>query len=244
MFAGKYPVLLNELRIPSSLNVAVLAPHPDDFDAIGVTMRLFKDNGNRIDVGVVTSAASGVEDGFCQAFTTHAKGIIREKEQVASLRYFGLPQDRLSFLRLTEGDDGHPLDNTENLELVRSFVLAVRPDIMFMPHWNDTNIGHRRTYAFFSRIAQGEKWSGVACLIRDPKTITMRDDLYAVFDGETAAWKGELLRFHQSQHQRNLNTRGHGFDERILSVNRFTAETLAQNAEYAEAFEIEKYDPS
>jgi len=243
LFAGKRPILLSELQIPSSLNVTVLAPHPDDFDAIGVTMKLLKDNGNRIDVGVVTSAASGVEDGFNQAFTTYAKGVLREKEQIASVLYFGLPQNRLSFLRLAEGYDGHPVDNVANLDLVRSYLLTTKPDIVFMPHWNDTNIGHQRTYAFFRKITQDEKWSGVVCLIRDPKTIAIRNDLYTVFDGKAAAWKGELLRFHQSQHQRNLNTRGHGFDERILAVNRHIASALDKSAEYAESFEIEEYDP-
>ena len=32
--------------------------------------------------------------------------------------------------------------------------------------------------------------------------------------------KAELLRFHRTQHERNLQTRQHGFDERILRVNR------------------------
>jgi hypothetical protein len=48
-----------------------------------------------------------------------------------------------------------------------------------------------------------------------------------------------LLRLHRSQHQRNLNTRGQGFDERVLIVNRRTGRGL--NAEYAEAFELERY---
>jgi len=77
---------------------------------------------------------------------------------------------------------------------------------------------------------------------RDPKTIEMHTDLYMPFGQEEAEWKGELLRFHDSQHQRNLRTRGHGFDERILAVNREIARDLALAHEYAEAFEVELYN--
>jgi LmbE family N-acetylglucosaminyl deacetylase len=40
--------------MPPTLNLVVLAPHPDDFDAIGATMKYFHGNGNRIDVAVAT----------------------------------------------------------------------------------------------------------------------------------------------------------------------------------------------
>ena len=78
-----------------------------------------------------------------------------------------------------------------------------------------------------------------ALLFRDPKTGAMRDDVILTFDEATAAWKGALLRCHRSQQQRNLNTRGHGFDERILRVNRASAAGLGIAEPYAEAFELE-----
>jgi LmbE family N-acetylglucosaminyl deacetylase len=40
-----------------------LAPHPDDFDAIGVTLKHIRRNGNPIEVGVVRTG-SGVEDSY------------------------------------------------------------------------------------------------------------------------------------------------------------------------------------
>jgi len=78
-------------------------------------------------------------------------------------------------------------------------------------------------------------------LIHDPKTIQMRHDLYTVFGEDEAEWKGQLLRFHQSQHQRNLRTRQYGFDERILKVNRQIARELQASASYAEGFELKLY---
>ena len=78
----------------------------------------------------------------------------------------------------------------------------------------------------------------LALLNRDPKTLQMRPDLYTFFGEENARWKAELLRCHQSQHQRNLNTRGYGFDERVLRVNRKAAAEVPGRGAYAEVFEF------
>jgi hypothetical protein len=61
------------------------------------------------------------------------------------------------------------------------------------------------------------------------------------FGEEEAEWKGQLLRFHRSQHERNLRTRGHGFDERVLRINRETAATAAGSMRYAEVFELQSF---
>jgi LmbE family N-acetylglucosaminyl deacetylase len=240
-FHGKRPHSLSELKIPSTLRLVVLAPHPDDFDEIGATMRHFQQNGNRIEVAVVTSGSSGVEDGFNGAITAGMKAALRENEQLASCRFFGLPESRLTFLRAVEDEAGNPEAGAVNLQCVQSYLVAKRPDLVFLPHGNDPNEGHRRTCAFLRQSAQEAKLSLVACLNRDPKTIAMRNDLYFIFDAETAAWKAALLRLHRSQQQRNLNSRGHGFDERVLRVNREIAEELGLAGKYAEAFELECY---
>jgi hypothetical protein len=69
----------------------------------------------------------------------------------------------------------------------------------------------------------------------------LRPDIYTAFGEEDAQWKAQLLRFHDSQQQRNLNTRGHGFDQRILDTNRQIARELGLQAPYAEAFEVEMF---
>ncbi len=241
---GCRPVSLKSLVIPATPSITVLAPHPDDFDAIGVTMQLFKTNGNHINVAVLTSGASGVENGFCGASTDEAKGLLREKEQQASVHFFGLPENQLSFLHLSEDNQGHPENSTANRELIRSYLVAKNPQFVFLPHGNDTNPGHRLTHAFLRQILDEEKPSVIAFLNRDPKTISMRQDLYTEFGTEASNWKSELLRFHQSQHQRNLNHRGHGFDQRIMQLNRQIAVELNTGDSYAEAFELEFFGPS
>ena len=59
------------------------------------------------------------------------------------------------------------------------------------------------------------------------------------YDEETARWKASLLRCHDSQQQRNLRSRGSGFDDRILHMDRTSARELKLMAEYAEVFEVE-----
>src|SRR5690606_24873736 len=103
----------------------------------------------------------------------------------------------------------------------------------------DSNVTHQRTYALFRAVALAEKWTMWALLNQDAKTLQIRTDLYLPFDAEGAAWKGELLRLHRSQHQRNLNTRGKGFDERVLEINRKAGAAL--DVSYAEIFEVERF---
>lgn len=236
---GERPLCLNSVKWPSDLRVLVLAPHPDDFDAIGVTLRMLRDNGNPIHVVVVCASANGVQDEFCSPPTAEVKAAIRGREQEDSCRFFGLPPSHLTFLRLEEDGDGHVAETEANLERLTQCVLDRRPNLVFLPHGNDTNLGHQRTYAMFRRIASEAGCPIAAFLNRDPKTIDMRHDAYTAFGDEEAEWKAKLLCLHRSQHQRNLSTRGHGFDERILRVDRENAGKYLETDGYAEVFEIE-----
>lgn len=236
--SGDTPRSLRAINIPSDLRVLVIGPHPDDFDAVGVTMSLLRNNGNRIDVGVVR-AGSGVEDGYLPGATQADKAQVREREQRMSATFFGLPDDCLTFLDLVNDETDQPEDLPANTERLRQFVVAKRPDLVFLPHGNDTNSGHRAVYSMFTQVASQTATPMVAFLNKDAKTIGMRTDVYTPFGAKEAKWKAELLRFHDSQHQRNLNTRGHGFDDRILNLNRQIAQELRLDEEFAEAFELE-----
>jgi LmbE family N-acetylglucosaminyl deacetylase len=222
--------------IEKNAKILVLAPHPDDFDAIAVTLKRLQQNGNIIYLIVISGAASGVEDSFCVSCPGMSKSEIREQEQLASCNFFGLPEDNIKFLRLKEDENGDPEDSTANLQILKIYLDEINPDVVFMPHWNDTNAGHQRTYSMFKKAG----CKALIYLNRDAKTIKMRTDYYTFFGESEANWKAALLRHHISQHQRNLNTRGHGFDKRVLQVNRNIAKEGGSAAPYAEAFEIEK----
>lgn len=232
------PCAIPRLSLPASLRILVLAPHPDDFDAIGVTLRFFFERGISIDVGVARTG-SGVEESYRPGLTIAEMADLREREQRRSLQFFGLPENCLTFLSLENDPEDQPLDCPGNLAVIEAFIKEKEPDIVFMPHGNDTNSGHRVMYSLFKQIARRSARELAVFLVHDPKTIDMRTELYMPFGQALADWKGELLRFHDSQHQRNLRTRGHGFDDRILNVNKAIARELSLDEPYAEAFELE-----
>lgn len=236
------PRSLLAISLPPALRLLVLAPHPDDFDAIGVTLRHLQEHGHRLSVAVALTS-SGVEDAYCQPPTPQAKERLREAEQRRSCAFFGLPAEALTFLNLERDaqNDDQPFDNPANETLIAGVLRAAEPDLVFLPHGHDTNSGHRHVYRLFQGAAQSCRFAGCAFLNRDPKTITLRPDIYMPFGAEQADWKGRLLRFHDSQHQRNLNTRRHGFDDRILNVNRQFARDLGLTDPFAEVFELEVF---
>jgi LmbE family N-acetylglucosaminyl deacetylase len=240
LFSGPKPYRLDLLSFPSNLKATVLAPHPDDFDATRVTMRRVRENGNPVHVAVL-SACSGVEDSFCSPPTLEAKAALREKEQRDSCRFFGLPEDALEFPCLRLDADGQPADDSANTDVLRSILARTEADWVFLPHGNDTNSGHRQTWAMFRRAASSLRRPLMGFYNHDPKTISLQVDAVMAFGEEMATWKGELLRFHRSQQHRNLLRRGRGLDARILETNKQMARQLGLEARFSEAFALEQF---
>lgn len=199
----------------------VLAPHPDDFDVVAVTMRYFSKQGAEIAVEVLSGGASGVEDAFVIGW--EAKTAARETEQRRSCAQFGLPAEKLRFHRLPEDAAGHMQDSVENQAHVYYMLECHAPTGVILPHGNDSNADHRRTFRWFKAWWEIQKCPPLALLVRDPKNLGMKVNLIAPYDEADAAWKSDLLRCHHSQHERNLRSRGIGFDERILAGERSAA---------------------
>lgn len=235
------PFDLRSLDLPEVQRILVLAPHPDDFDAIALTLRHFHVRGADIRLAVLTDGASGVEDDYPGATDTSAKTALREAEQRASCAAFGLSPADISFLRLPFDASGNPRLDVDNLNAIRGALCEHAPQLVFMPHGNDSNVTHQRTYALFRTAVIDAQLSLTAFLNQDAKTIGMRADVCLPFGDVDAEWKASLLRLHDTQHRRNLNTRGHGFDERVLAVNRTSATELGLDQPYAEVFELESW---
>ena len=241
---------MNSITRPSVLGVdhgpwelvchwLVLAPHPDDFDVVAVTLRHFARSGADITLDVLSGGASGVEDAFAAGW--EAKTAARETEQRESCARFGLLPGNPGFHRLSEDPDGHMEDGLENQARVHALLDARSPDGVILPHGNDSNADHRRTYRWFRRWWDSRPHPPLALLVRDPKNLGMRVDLITPYDAEDAIWKADLLRCHRSQHQRNLRTRGIGFDQRIIDPDR---EAAARYGFYAvESFECLMQQP-
>lgn len=228
------PRALREIAFPAALQVLVLAPHPDDFDAIGVTLRYLHAQGHVLHLAVLTAGASGVEDGFAGVQGDTAKAALREDEQRAACAFFGLPPERLHFLRLWESGSDEAADHAR----LAGWMAARPADLLFLPHGNDSNRTHRRTFESVSAVAREQGLGAWAFLNQDAKTLQMRVDVHHDFGEDEAAWKARLLRCHRSQQDRNLRTRGGGFDARVLGVNRRAAGGLGTPLPYAEAFEL------
>ena len=211
----------------------VLAPHPDDFDVAAITLKYLQDQGARISLEVLSGGASGVEDTFANDW--EAKTAARESEQRNSCALFGLPSNALRFRRLAEDADGCMADIPENQSRVHALLDCKKPDGVILPHGNDSNADHRRTFRWFQswRIKQAKQ--PLALFVRDPKNLGMKVDLITPYNAQQAAWKAKLLRCHRSQHDRNLQTRSIGFDERILGPERAAGESFGFHA--VECFE-------
>ncbi len=231
------PFNLLSIEWERSDRILVLAPHPDDFDVIAVTLRHFHHNGNPLNVAVARGG-SGVDDDYPGAKDADSKAELRCEEQLSSLRYFGLPLECLTFVDMENDREGQMIDSYFNFDTVEGLLRKFEPNIVFLPHGNDTNSAHRAMYRHVSDALQCMPVKPLALLVCDPKTIAMRIDLYTPFDREDAEWKAQMLRLHDTQQQRNLRKRGKGFDERILDVDRIAATKLNLYLPFAETFEI------
>jgi LmbE family N-acetylglucosaminyl deacetylase len=234
-----------------------LAPHPDDPESVAITCRLLAQSGCEIWYAVVSLSPAGVEDEYARKWDfggslslEEIKGRIRRREQIRSAEMFGLTSDRIAFLGIAEERN---LDSQENMDRIKDHLDFIAPDLVILPAGEDSN----RTHAWVNRTFRScaaaltiqKRKSMMGLYNEDPKTLEMRKDLFVLFNEEDARWKGNLLKNHDSQQQRNLRSRNIGFDERILRMNHQswrqfceTACPTGQPDRYAEAFEIELFN--
>ena len=238
LIAGQ-PLAWPEAPLLGSGRALALAPHPDDPEAIAVTLRLLRQGGWELSWAVLTPAWSGVQDDFVGP-SCERKAQVREAEQRAAARLFGLPEEQLSFLRLTENPRGELAENAANRQRLFSLLNRVSPALVLLPTHADTNVTHRLTYQWFAEWARSTRRRVVALGNEDPKTTAFRADFQVRFAEATAIWKAALLECHRSQSARNLATRQITFAERILGVNR-ACPGLPPGG-YAERFQVEYWE--
>lgn len=241
------------LAPPSTATVVALAPHPDDPESAAVTCDILRSSGCDIAYSIVCLSPDGVEDRYVEgkggSELRSIKASIRRAEQESAAKAFGLARESLTFLGI---DEREGLMDAASEASLRAHLDEIGPDVVILPIGRDTNETHRWVASVFRRWAKErthqKQTSVVALYNEDPKTTALRDDLFVVFDERKASWKRRMLRYHDTQQQRNLRTRSLGFDERILGVNRGGYERLPEGlrsrvdpSRYAEVFELEVF---
>ncbi|MHB9133458.1 MAG: PIG-L deacetylase family protein [Armatimonadota bacterium] len=217
-----------------------LSPHPDDPEAIAVTLRMLAEGDWTLHWGIVTGGWSGVQDDFAGP-DKQAKAAVREEEQREAARRFGLPEERLTFLRLAESEDGELADTTWNHAQFDAYLSEVSPELVLLPYKEDTNATHRRVYAWFAAWAARQPFPIIALGNEDPKTTAFQPHLRILFDEALATWKADLLECHRSQSTRNQAVRHITFAQRILATNQADRDLPA--GMYAERFRVERWSP-
>jgi len=201
------------------------------------------DRGCQIQLAVITSGSKGVETGFGGANTDQQKAQLRQQEQRESGKFFGLTDDQIEFPALDYNPDGSLGINEYNTRALGKLIDTANADIICLPHGNDSNMTHQRVYALYQRTCRQIEKDHIALLNRDCKTRSMPHQLVVEFNEQDAEWKRELLGYHLSQQDRNQKTRGSGFDDRVLGLNRLIAQDLDLDQPYAEAFALEQHNP-
>ncbi|HUU28556.1 MAG TPA: PIG-L family deacetylase [archaeon] len=251
---------------PERGNVLALAPHPDDPDAVAVALRSFASGGCRVRYVIVCTSPSGVTDSFALKHARERgrlpvedleryKRELRQEEQRESASLAGFVESVPRFLSLEETERGSLIESETNAQAIEEVLAANDPDIVLLPYGEDTNLDHALTFRYFRKGAlklAGKRGRPVLGLYnRDPKTVRITERLAVPFNNEIACWKARLLVTHGSQHERNLEQRGCGFDQRILAVNRESWREACRSLEndlknvcpsdvaYAETFQVE-----
>ena len=128
LLEGARPVDLRNVRWPGKLTLLVTAPHPDDFDAIGVTLRYLADQGHELHV-LVAETGSGIDKVYGAGMTQAERTRLRVMEQTGSFRYFGLSEGSYRFLALDNAEDDQVADTAGNRQILEKIVRDIRPDI-------------------------------------------------------------------------------------------------------------------
>ncbi len=248
--------------LPESGHVVELGPHPDDPDAVAVTLHLFAISGCRVSYVITCLSPQGVTDSYAlQAARKSGKEIennldafkreLRRQEQITSASLADFAGGFLQFHTLEEDEKGRLVDSPANARAYAELLASLDPDIVLMPYGEDTNSDHVLNWNFFHQsarhIARKRGKPILGLYNRDPKTVRINEQLAVPFGRELAEWKSRLLRTHRSQHERNIEQRGYGFDQRILEVNREAWKSIKNRAAsgwpenflYAETFQVE-----
>ncbi len=125
-----------------------LAPHPDDPDAVAVTLRLLARGGWEVSWAIVTSGCSGVQDAF--AGSLHAR---KSRGARGGTGGIGTPlrsaRGTAALPAAGRGCDGELAETAENRMRFDAALRKLAPALVLLPCGADTDPTHRRVFTWF-----------------------------------------------------------------------------------------------
>ncbi len=147
-------VFTKKLMTDSKVTILAISPHPDDVEGgMGGSMLKFLKLGHKVHVVDLTNGEP----------TPHGTSEIRSKECEKATNLLGLTsRTTLDF------PNRYLFDNVETREKVAEVIRMVRPEILFLPYWEDAHPDHIQTTKigeaarFYAKLTKtdmaGEPW--------------------------------------------------------------------------------------
>ncbi|HML90395.1 MAG TPA: PIG-L family deacetylase [Methylomusa anaerophila] len=212
----------------------VFSPHPDD-DVIGCGGSILKHvkKGNVVSVVHITSGDSG-----SLIYSPGQTISIREDEADKAAKFLGISE--VHFFRNADGNLSY---TWENLSRIISLLRSLRPDVVYLPHKQDSHRDHRITHELVSESclragspeAQecGQQLWSVGVILCYEVGTPLPEVNYVEDISEWMEAKVEAMRLHKSQ-LANL-----AYDEAVRHLNRLRGITTGRGA-YCECFQVLK----
>jgi len=208
---------------PKSGKIMIFSPHPDD-DIIGCggTLKLHRDQGDKVRIVYLTDGSSGFPKSFRPSGLEKSEmAHNREKEAIKATELLGI--DDLVFLKYK---DGSLSPNVNNIKFVSQLIKDYAPSVIYVPSFLDTNSDHLETAKILveSLRSQKDDCQVVSYEVWSPIFANLLVNIDKVINS-----KKESLLCHKSQ----LKSRS--YVEAILGLNQYRAQMFG-HGKHAEAF--------
>lgn len=214
--------------------VLVFSPHPDD-DLIGCGGSIAKHikQENQVTIVYMTSGDAGSLKYSKEELTK-----IREEETEEAAKIFGL--NDLIFLR---NPDGYVEYNKDNLVKIISVIREKKPNLIYIPHENDSHKDHAKTHELVTEAidrasgpwfqeCKGKPWSVETVLCYEVWT-PLQEVSYVENITDFIELKIKALEQHKSQIQ---DIR---YDEAVKGLNKYRG-VMTGKGKYCECFQVIK----
>jgi len=192
--------------------VVALGAHYDDIEiGCGGTLKQHVDNNDNVQLVILNPE----NERLCSPK-------IRLIEQQTSLRKLGLTKNNLTLINSTNNKYENIVKQIDDL----------KPDIIFLPYWNDSHQDHKKVSEIGQSILRNKNITGYFYM--SGSTINFNPIVYNIID---INFKHDLLKSFSSQLKSNLNI------NLILSTNKMFGSMITEKTDYTiytEAFFVRR----